>query len=219
VTPAPVRVIVADDHPLFRQGVGALLRDSPETELVAEAASGEEAVALAGQLAPDVVVMDVSMPGLGGVAATRELTRLHPAVAVLMVTMMDEDESVVAAIRAGARGYVLKGSEPLEILRAVLAVAEGQAIFGAGVAGRLERLIASEPQPASHEPLPELTPREREILELMARGDPNPAIALRLGLSEKTVRNNVSNIFTKLRVTHRAAAVARARDAGVARLG
>jgi DNA-binding NarL/FixJ family response regulator len=219
VTPPPVRVIVADDHPLFRQGVGALLRDSPETELVAEAASGEEAVALAGQLAPDVVVMDVSMPGLGGVGATRELTRLHPAVAVLMVTMMDEDESVVAAIRAGARGFVLKGSEPLEILRAVLAVAEGQAIFGAGVAGRLERLIASDAQPVSHELLPELTPREHEILELMARGDPNPAIALRLGLSEKTVRNNVSNIFTKLRVTHRAAAVARARDAGVARPG
>jgi DNA-binding NarL/FixJ family response regulator len=213
----PVRVIIADDHPLFRQGVGALLRDSPETELVGEAASGEEAVALAGQVAPDVVIMDVSMPGLGGVGATRELVRTHPTVAVLMVTMMDEDESVVAAIRAGARGYVLKGSEPAEILRAVLAVAEGQAIFGAGVAGRLERLFAGDVGAPVDGSFADLTPREREILELMAGGESNLVIATRLGLSEKTVRNNVSNIFTKLRVTHRAAAVARARDAGMAR--
>jgi DNA-binding NarL/FixJ family response regulator len=214
---SPIRVIIADDHPLFRQGVGALLRDSPETELVGEAASGEEVVGLAAQVVPDVVVMDVSMPGLGGVGATRELLRIQPSVAVLMVTMMDEDESVVAAIRAGARGYVLKGSEPAEILRAVLAVAEGQAIFGAGVAGRLERLLAGDVAAPVDGSFADLTPREREILELMAGGEPNLVIATRLGLSEKTVRNNVSNIFTKLRVTHRAAAVARARDAGMAR--
>ena len=171
---SPVRVIIADDHPLFRQGVGALLRDSPETELVGEAASGEEAVALASQVAPDVVIMDVSMPGLGGVGATRELARTHPTVAVLMVTMMDEDESVVAAIRAGARGYVLKGSEPVEILRAVLAVAEGQAIFGAGVAGRLERLVSGDVGAQVDGSFADLTPREREILELMAAGDAEP---------------------------------------------
>jgi DNA-binding NarL/FixJ family response regulator len=215
VTPEPIRVIVADDHPLFRQGIGALLRDAPETELVAEAASGEEAVALGRQLEPDVVVMDVSMPGLGGVNATRELTRTHPHVAVLVVTMMDEDESVSAAIRAGARGYVLKGSEPAEILRAVLAVAQGQAIFGAGVAGRLERFFTGDASAPARVSFPELTPREREILTRMAGGEVNATIASRLGLSEKTVRNNVSNIFTKLRVTSRAAAVARARDAGV----
>jgi DNA-binding NarL/FixJ family response regulator len=208
-----VRAIVADDHPLFRNGIGALLRDSPETELVGEASSGEEVLKLVSELAPDVVVMDVSMPGIGGIHATEAITRTHPAVAVLLLTMMDDDDAILAGIRAGARGYVLKGSQPTEILQAVLTVARGQAIFGAEVAAGLERLLASGPK--LHVPLPELTPREREILTLMAAGDANMTIARSLGLSEKTVRNNVSNIFTKLRVTNRAAAVARARDAGV----
>jgi DNA-binding NarL/FixJ family response regulator len=208
-----VRAIVADDHPLFRHGIGALLRDAPETELVGEASSGEEALALVGELAPDVVVMDVSMPGAGGIHATEAITRTHPAVAVLLLTMMDDDDAILAGIRAGARGYVLKGSEPTEILQAVLAVARGQAIFGAEVAAGLERLLA--PGQPLRVPLPELTPREREILTLMAAGVENATIARRLDLSEKTIRNNVSNIFTKLRVTNRAAAVLRARDAGV----
>jgi DNA-binding NarL/FixJ family response regulator len=210
---AVIRAIVADDHPLFRHGIGSLLRDSPETELVGEASSGEEALRLVEEFAPDVVVMDVSMPGIGGIHATEAITRTNPAVAVLLLTMMDDDEAILAGIRAGARGYVLKGSQPTEILQAVLAVARGQAIFGAEVAAGLERLLA--PGPQLHVPLPELTPREREILTLMAAGDVNLVIARRLGLSEKTVRNNVSNIFTKLRVTNRAAAVVRARDAGV----
>jgi DNA-binding NarL/FixJ family response regulator len=213
VSVQPVRAIVADDHPLFRHGIGALLRDSPEVELVGEASSGEQAVTLVAELAPDVVVMDVSMPGLGGVRATEAITRAHPGVGVLLLTMMDDDEAVLAGIRAGARGYVLKGSQPTEILQAVLAVARGQAIFGAEVAVRLDRLLAPDPQVRA--PLPELTPRELEILTLMATGDANATIARQLGLSEKTVRNNVSNVFTKLRVTNRAAAVVRARDAGV----
>jgi DNA-binding NarL/FixJ family response regulator len=213
VSVQPVRAIVADDHPLFRHGIGALLRDSPEVELVGEASSGEEALTLVAELAPDVVVMDVSMPGLGGVRATETITRAHPGVGVLLLTMMDDDEAVLAGIRAGARGYVLKGSQPTEILQAVLAVARGQAIFGAEVAVRLDRLLAPDPQ--ARAPLPELTRRELEILTLMATGDANATIARRLGLSEKTVRNNVSNVFTKLRVTNRAAAVVRARDAGV----
>jgi DNA-binding NarL/FixJ family response regulator len=214
---APIRVIVADDHPLFRQGIGALLQDAAETEVVGQAGSGEEAIALAAEHLPDVVVMDVSMPGIGGVGATRALSRTHPQIAVLVLTMMDEDESVAAAISAGARGYVLKGSEPEEILRAVIAVAQGQAIFGAGVANRIDRFFARDARAPAFEPFPDLTPREREILALMADGEGNAAIATRLGLSEKTVRNNVSNIFTKLRVTNRAAAVARARDADVRR--
>jgi DNA-binding NarL/FixJ family response regulator len=219
VTRPPVRVLVADDHPLFRQGVGALLRDAPETELVAEAADGEEAIALTHELRPDVVVMDISMPGLDGVTATRRLGDAHPQVAVLMVTMMDDDGSVSAALRAGAAGYILKGAQPAEILRAVLAVADGQTIFGAGIGDRLDRILGGAASTAGSAAFPDLTPREREILALLANGEENRAIALRLGLSEKTVRNNVSNIFTKLRVTNRAAAVARARDAGVGSSG
>ncbi len=213
MTGPPVRVLIADDHPLFRQGIGALLRDAPETDLVGEAADGEEAIALTRELRPDVVVMDISMPGLDGVTAARRLAEAHPQVAVLMVTMMDDDGSVSDALRAGAAGYILKGAQPAEILRAVLAVADGQAIFGAGIGARLEQILGAATSTAAA--FPDLTPREGEILVRLANGDENHAIALRLGLSEKTVRNNVSNIFTKLRVTNRAAAVARARDAGI----
>jgi DNA-binding NarL/FixJ family response regulator len=209
-----VRVLVVDDHPLFRQGVAALVRDAPGLELAAEAVDGEEALRLAAELRPDVVVMDVSMPGLGGVEATRQLVRDHPDVAVLMLTMVDDDDAVFAAMRAGARGYVLKGAEPDQIRRAVQTVAGGEAVFGGAIARRLmEYFSGAGPQPL--EPFSELTPREREILELVSAGASNAIIAARLQLSEKTVRNNVSNIFTKLRVTDRAAAVARARDAGI----
>jgi DNA-binding NarL/FixJ family response regulator len=212
---ALVRVVVVDDHPLFRQGIGALMRDSAETDLVGEGASGEDAVALCAQYQPAVVVMDVHMPGLGGVEATRRIMANHPDTAILMLTMMDEDESVFAAMRAGARGYVLKGAEPSEILRAVIAVANGQAIFGVSVAQRLTRYFAGAAAMPALRPFTELTAREHEVLELMATGASNTAIASRLALSEKTVRNNVSNIFAKLRVADRAAAVARARDAGI----
>jgi DNA-binding NarL/FixJ family response regulator len=210
-----VRVVVVDDHPLFRQGIGALIRDSPETELAAEAASGEEAVARCAEVEPDVVVMDVHMPGVGGVEATRQILRARPQTAVVMLTMMEEDDSVFAAMRAGARGYVLKGAQPAEIMRAVLAAASGQAIFGRDVAERIAGYFAETGQAAAAQPFGQLTVREREILELMAAGTGNGAIALRLGLTEKTIRNNVSAIFVKLGVSDRAAAVARARDAGI----
>jgi len=212
---ATVRVVVVDDHPLFRQGIGALIRDSPETELAGEAASGEEAVARCAQLEPDVVVMDVHMPGLGGVEATRQILRARPKTAIVMLTMMDEDDSVFAAMRAGARGYVLKGAQPAEILRAVLAAASGQAIFGRDVAERIAGYFAEAGQAGAARPFGHLTVREREILELMATGTGNGAIAARLGLTEKTIGNNVSSIFVKLGVSDRAAAVARARDAGI----
>lgn len=207
-----VRVVVADDHPLFREGIRALIADSAETELAGLAADGDEAIALVLAERPDVVIMDLRMPGLNGVDATRRIVRDAPDVAVLMLTMMDDDSSVFAAMRAGARGYVLKGAGPDEILRAILVVASGEAIFGPAVASRLMQFFA---QSAATTPFPDLTDREREILQLMATGAANPGIARRLALTEKTVRNNVSNIFTKLRVADRAAAVAKARDAGI----
>ena len=163
---------------------------------------------------PDVVIMDLRMPGLNGVEATRRIVAALPEVAVLVLTMVEEDASIFAAMRAGARGYVLKGAEPDAILRSIRVVASGEAIFGADVAARLTHFFAAGPHPAAA-PFPDLTARERDILTLMATGTANATIAARLGLTEKTVRNNVSNIFTKLRVADRAAAVARARDAGL----
>jgi len=208
-----VRVVVADDHPLFREGLRALVADSPETELVGVAADGSEAVAVALEQRPDVVVMDLRMPGLNGVDATREIVAAVPDVAVLVLTMVEEDASIFAAMRAGARGYVLKGAEPATILRSILVVAAGEAIFGAAVANRLNQFFAGGGSGTT--PFPDLTSRERDILALMATGANNTMIAARLGLTEKTVRNNVSNVFAKLRVADRAAAVARARDAGL----
>src|SRR6202012_4777379 len=177
VTGPAVRVVVVDDHPLFRQGIGALIRDSPETELTGEGASGEEAVALCAELEPDVVVMDVHMPGLGGVEATRQILRARPQTAIVMLTMMDEDNSVFAALRAGARGYVLKGAQPAEILRAVVAGASGEDICGRDVPEHIAGDFA-EPGQAAAQPFGQLTVREREILELMAAGTGNGTIAL-----------------------------------------
>jgi DNA-binding NarL/FixJ family response regulator len=206
-----MRVLVADDHPLFREGLRSLLADSLDTELVGVAADGQEAVELALRERPDVVVMDLRMPGLNRVEATRRIVAALPDVAVLVLTMVKEDASVFAAMRAGARGYVLKGAGPETILRSIRVVAEGEAIFGPVVAARLTQFFSQVNATA----FPDLTSRERDILELMATGTTNAAIAVRLGLTEKTVRNNVSNIFAKLRVADRAAAVARARDAGL----
>lgn len=210
----PVRVVVADDHPLFREGLRSLIVDSPEVDLVGVASDGDEVVEVALRERPDVIVMDLKMPGRSGVEATRAICRAFPSVAVLVLTMVDEDGSVFAAMRAGARGYVLKGAGPDEILRSILVVADGEAIFGPAVAARLTAFFAAEPGSAVTA-FPELTARERDILALMATGAANAAIATRLGLTEKTVRNNVSNVFAKLRVADRAAAVARARDAGL----
>jgi DNA-binding NarL/FixJ family response regulator len=209
-----IRVVVADDHPLFRQGLRSLVTDSPETELVGVAADGEEAVAVTLAERPDVVVMDLRMPGLNGIDATRRIVAAAPDTRVLVLTMVEDDASIFAAMRAGARGYALKGAAPETILRSILVVAAGEAIFSAAVAARLNQFFAGG-NAAGPTPFPDLTARERDILGLMATGANNATIASRFNLTEKTVRNNVSNIFAKLRVADRAAAVARARDAGL----
>jgi DNA-binding NarL/FixJ family response regulator len=207
-----LRVVIADDHPVFRHGLRALL-DASDLHVVGEAADGAAAVAACLAHRPDVVLLDLHMPELSGVEVTRRLAAECPGTAVLVLTMYDDDRTMLAAVRAGARGYLLKGAGQEEIDRAVRAVAAGQTIYGAGVGERLVTALSGAGKP--DEPFPELSPREREVLDLMARGDGNVAIARRLGLSEKTVRNHVSNIFLKLRVADRVQAVVRAREAGL----
>jgi DNA-binding NarL/FixJ family response regulator len=211
--PEPIRVLIADDHPIVREGLHALLSSRTGLDVVGVAASGRQAVREAVLARPDVVVMDVRMPDLDGIAATRELARVAPSVAALMLTMVDDDDSVFAAMRAGARGYVLKGASQDEIVRAIQAVAAGEAIFGPGIAGRMLRFFA-QPSPAV-DPFPELTAREREVLELIAEGLNNTTIAVRLGLAAKTVGNHISSIFAKLQVSGRSEAIARARESGL----
>ncbi len=210
-----IRILIADDHAVFRDGLRGLLASLPDTEVVGEAATGDEAVAQAAALQPDVVLMDVQMPGLNGIEATRRIVAATPALAVLMLTMFEDDDSVFAAMRAGARGYVLKGGRQAEILRAIQAVAGGDAIFGPGIARRMITYFSGLAQAGAAPLFPELTEREREILELVAQGCTNMAIAERLVLSRKTVSNHISNIFSKLQVADRAQAIIRARQAGL----
>ncbi|HEX4699141.1 MAG TPA: response regulator transcription factor [Actinomycetes bacterium] len=209
------RVVVADDHPTFRRGLAALLAAVDGVDLVGEAEDGERAVELAATLRPDVVVMDLTMPGLGGVEATRRIVAADPDVAVLVLTMLDEDESVFAAMRAGARGYVVKGADTDDVLRALQSVARGDAVFGPAVASRVLSYLTRPLSARDPVVFPELTEREREVLELLARGRTNGEIARALVVSPKTVRNHVSNVFAKLQVAGRSEAVARARDAGL----
>jgi DNA-binding NarL/FixJ family response regulator len=208
----PIRVLVADDHPLFRDGLIALLHDEPDTELTGTAATGTEAVDLARETQPDVVVMDLQMPGLNGIEATRHIVADSPHIAVLVLTMFDDDDSIFSALRAGARGYLLKGADREQIRCGIQAAANGEVIFGAQLAERmLGYFTAAAPPPV----FPQLTEREREVLELVAQGQDNTSIAARLRLSQKTVRNNVSNILAKLQVADRAQAIVRARDVGL----
>jgi DNA-binding NarL/FixJ family response regulator len=209
------RAVVVDDHPVFRQGLAVLLADLG-VEVVGQAADGAEGVRLAVELQPDVVLMDLHMPAGNGVEATRRLATEAPEVGVLVLTMADDDESVFAAIQAGARGYVLKGAGQDEIGHAVRGVAAGQAVYGPEVARRLRAFFTAGSGVVA-KPFPELSDRERAVLDLMAAGLPNPAVARRMHLSDKTVRNYVSSIFAKLGVTDRAAAIVRARDAGLGR--
>jgi len=210
-----LRVLIADDHPIFRDGMRALLDSVPDTEVVGEAATGDEAIAMTAELQPDVVLMDLQMPGIGGIEATRQILHASPHVRVLVVTMFEDDYSIFAAMRAGARGYVVKGAKPEDMLRAVRSVGNGDAIFSPAIAVRLIDFF-SAPKPAvPQQTFPELSEREREILDLIAQGASNSEIAERLVLSPKTVRNHVSNIFSKLQVADRAHAIIRGRDAGL----
>ena len=213
----PIRLLIADDHPAFRAGLRLLLEslDDLDVTVVAEAETGEQALEAAIELVPDVIVMDLQMPGLGGIETTRHVVRAVPHVRVLVLTMFDDDNSVFAALRAGAHGYVLKGAGQEQLARAIRAVAEGESIFSPAIATRVIESFASTG--ASQRPLvfPELTDREREVLDLIARGMANPAIAQRLVLSPKTVRNHVSNILAKLQARDRSAAIVRAREAGL----
>lgn len=208
-----IHVLIADDHALFRYGLRAMLSSVPGFEVAGEAATGEEAVSLAARLRPDVVLMDIQMPDLNGIEATRLVLKDNPGVGVVVVTMFEEDDSVFAAMRAGARGYVLKGADAEEVVKVVRAVANGEAHFGQEIAKKLMGFFSS-PQPTALV-FPELTDREREVLELIAQGLSNAEISRRLFVSPKTVRNHISNIFGKLRVADRAQAIVRARQAGL----
>jgi DNA-binding NarL/FixJ family response regulator len=207
-------VVVADDHPVVRDGLRALFASLPDMELVGEATTGTEAVRLAVTDTPDVLVMDLRMPGLDGAGATAQIRRLAPRVAVLVLTMFDDDDSVFAAMRAGARGYIVKGATQDEISQAIGTVAAGGVIFGPAVARKVLAYFA-HPVGVADEPFPELTPRERDVLDLIAAGLPNATIASRLSLAPKTVGNHISSIFTKLQVATRAEAIVRAREAGL----
>lgn len=210
-----IRVLIADDHPLFRDGMHGLLDSVEDTEVVGEAKSGEEAVELAGTLQPDVILMDLKMTGINGIEATRRITGASPHINVLVVTMFEDEDSVFAAMRAGARGYLLKDASQDEVLRSIRSVAGGQAIFGPTIACRLMDCFAAPQSTVPPRAFPQLTEREEEVLNLIAQGHGNPEIAGMLYLSLKTVRNHVSNIFTKLQVADRAQAVIRAREAGL----
>ena len=212
------RVLIADDHALFRYGLRAMLVNAGGFEVVGEAATGEEVLRKAAKLRPDVILMDIQMPGLNGIDATRRIVRADPATGVVVVTMFEEDNSVFAAMRAGARGYVLKGADADEVVKVVRAVAEGEAHFGPDIARRLMGFFPAS-KPAPTETFPELTAREGEILDLIAHGLNNAEIARRLYVSQKTVRNHVSHIFLKLQVADRAQAMIRAREAGLGRDG
>lgn len=211
---AKVSVVIADDHPLVRSGLRTVLAAAPGIEVVGEASTGTEAVAAARSLLPDVVVMDLQMPETNGIDATRQIVTATPNVAVLVLTMFEDDASVFSAMRAGARGYLLKGAEQDEIIRAIHAAAHGEAIFGPAIAQRVIDYFAS-PGAVQAPAFPELTEREREVLDLIAAGQSNQAIARTLTISPKTVANHVSNIFAKLHVADRAQAIVRARDAGM----
>ena len=211
----PLRVLLADDHPVFRRGLRALLSSLEETVVVGEASDGADAVRLAAELAPDVVVMDLNMPGMNGVEATRGIVEDRSNTAVLVLTMSEDDDSVFAAMRAGARGYLVKGSDTDEVVAAIMAVGRGDAIFGPTVAQRILSFLTRPLSAYDEQMFPELSHREREVLDLIATGVSNADIARRLSLSPKTVRNHVSNVFTKLQVADRAQAIVRARAAGL----
>ena len=212
-----IKVLIADDHVFYREGVRALLGAVNEVEVVGEANNGEEAIARVKELQPDVILMDLKMPGMNGIDATRKIHELQPKIGVLVITMFDDDDSVFAAMRAGARGYLLKDADKDEVVRAIVAVQRGEAIFSPAIAQRMMQYFSSSSTAKKNQPdeFAGLTERELEILELIAQGHNNTVIANKLSLSIKTVQNYVSSILTKLQVADRSQAIVRAREAGL----
>lgn len=209
----PLRIVIVDDHPLFRHGVRTLFLTTPELEVVGEASNGEEALVLAQSLKPDVILMDIRMPGASGIEVTRTLTNLMPSIRILMLTMFEDDSSVFTAMRNGAKGYVLKDAEKDELLRAIHAVGNGEAIFSPGIASRMIEYFSMTRPAAREEVFPELSVREREVLYLMTEGSSNADIASKLEISGKTVSNYITNILNKLQVADRQEAMRLAREA------
>jgi len=206
-------VVVADDHPMVRYGIAAVLESAPSIDLVGEAGDGNELLAVVNETRPDVVLTDLGMPERGGVETIASLRAHHPNIGVLVLTMHEDDDTVLAALKAGARGYLIKGADGSELVRGIESVASGEAVYGAAIANRIVSLLTAGPSGAT-DAFPDLTAREREVLDLLAAGLRNHSIAARLGLSEKTVRNHVSSVLVKLQVPDRTAAALRARDAG-----
>ncbi|MFN8519404.1 MAG: response regulator transcription factor [Chloroflexota bacterium] len=215
MTTAPIRVAIVEDHPMFRDGLRAALASDEAIEVVGTASDAEQGLELVAQQRPDVVVMDLRLPGMSGIEATRRIVTIDEHARVLVLSMLDDDDSVFSAMRAGARGYLLKGADRDEAVGAIRAVVRGDLVFGAGVAQRIMGFFAGRERSHAEAAFPELTPREREVLDRLARGDDNTAIAQRFGLSVKTVQNHVSSILDKLQVIDRGGAIARARDAGL----
>ena len=212
-----IRVLIADDHAVYRWGLRTLLDSEPDMEVVGEAATGKEVIEQAAESRPDAILMDIQMPGINGIAATRRIIEANQQIGIVILTMHEDDDSVFSAMRAGARGYVLKGAPPPQILKVLRAVASGEAHFGPEIARRLMNFFAAPKVTSPADVFPELSSREIEILDLIARGHSNAKIAARLFVSPKTVANHLSHIFTKLHVADRAHAMIRAREAGLGR--
>lgn len=211
----PVRILIVDDHTLFRDGLRAILKAVPDFEIVGEAATGEEAIDKAMNLKPDIILMDIQMPDMNGVEATEVILQKHARTGIIMLTMLEDDNSLFSALRAGARGYVLKGADKAEMVRSIRAVANGEALFGSVIANRITQFFNNPLRNEKHSAFPELTDREFEVLELIAKEYNNQEIADFLHISIKTVSNHISNIFNKLQVTDRTKAIFKARDAGL----